>query len=102
MRKSRKISVSLPANVVDELDSLSLHMGVTRSALIALFLEGSLQAAGAFLSNANIEECSDGVRRLRGDSITPLRGLVNNVIKEGEELLEAIAEGESQSDLFKE
>jgi predicted DNA-binding protein len=58
MSSSKKISVSLPSECINDLDLLSRHLGVSRSALLSGLLELSLPklAIRIALTEASIED----------------------------------------------
>lgn len=68
MNKTSKISVSLPADVVADLDYMSHRLGVSRSAIIAEMLGESLADAVRLVKLIPPNPTPADVLRMRGDS----------------------------------
>lgn len=68
MAKTQKISVSLPAELVENLDYLSSRMGVSRSAIIAEALTESMADAARLIALIPPNPTPADVLRMRGES----------------------------------
>lgn len=72
MSGTRKISATIPADVVERLDSVAGSMGMTRSALLTLLIQETLDSlaavAGLAAEAAQEGPTKDFARRLRGKS----------------------------------
>lgn len=68
MANTTKISVSLPAEVVENLDYLSKRMGVSRSAIISEMLGESLADAARLVALIPPNPTPADVLRMRGES----------------------------------
>ena len=68
MNKTAKISVSLPADVVDNLNYMSHRLGVSRSAIISEMLGESLSDAVRLVKLIPPNPTPADVLRMRGDS----------------------------------
>lgn len=75
-RSHRKLNVSLPAPLVENLDTLCLRMNITRSALLTSLLEEPVQNLCALvegvIATASLDP-AEQVRRFRGDSKAIIR-----------------------------
>lgn len=82
MKGHRKIAVSLPIGVVDDLDTVCGRLKVTRSALLTSLLQAPIRdlvQMSAVLSTPVASE--EKIRRFRGESV----GLVNARLAEFQE-----------------
>lgn len=68
MTKTRKISVSLAAQLVDDLDYLSGRMGVSRSAILSELLVGVVAETRRVLELVPPNPTPADVLRMRGES----------------------------------
>lgn len=68
MTKTRKISVSLAAQLVDDLDYLSGRMGVSRSAILSELLVGAVAETRRVLELVPPNPTPADVLRMRGES----------------------------------
>lgn len=73
MSKTTKISVSLPAQLVEDLDYLSERMGVSRSAVIAEVLGESIADARRLMELVPPNPTVGDVLRMRGASEEVIR-----------------------------
>lgn len=73
MAKTSKISVSLPAELVEDLDYLSARMGVSRSAIIAEMLSEAAAEARRLIALVPPNPTPADVLRMRGQSEEAIR-----------------------------
>jgi metal-responsive CopG/Arc/MetJ family transcriptional regulator len=86
MSKTRKISVSLSATVVDDLDFISARMGVSRSAIISELLSDALRDTRRLFEMLPVSPTPADVVRMRGESeegvrqrLASLQGIANDL-----------------------
>lgn len=69
MSDTRRVSISLPPALVDDLDYISQRLGISRSAFLAQMLSSAdLPAIRTLLSHIPAQPSDGDVRRFRGDS----------------------------------
>lgn len=73
MSKTRKISVSLPDGLVDDLDYISGRMGVSRSSIIAEFMTEALSETRKLFELVPPNPTPADVVRMRGESAAVIR-----------------------------
>jgi len=78
-RTARKISVSLPNEIIDGLDRISASMGVTRSALLAGMLNGGVQRMVEVLDHEGVLEGDVQVEEVRRSVRSSLEQISNEV-----------------------
>lgn len=100
-RPSRKFSVSLPANLAERVETVAAHLGVSRSAAIALLLESSSGPIGDALLKLDVCNPEESERRLRGDSARYLRTLLMEALLQIDQHSLRVHLMEEQGDLFK-
>ena len=95
--KVRKISVSLPAELVNDLNYISHALGVSRSAFLSASLAQSLpmlretvQGIGVDLVNSDLSD-ADVIRRYRSNSKAQIDSMLKSI---------SGSMGELQGDLF--
>lgn len=89
MNTTRKLSVSLPSELVDDLDYLSARLGVSRSAIIGGMLHESIRSSRRLLEMVQVDpDQEDSSLRMRGDSIeivhsrlASLQGMANDLFR---------------------
>jgi hypothetical protein len=88
-RKHPKISLTLPAEVVDDLDYVSGRLSITRSALVSSILPEGLHALRELAERLPINPTPEDVVRLRGESealvrerIESLKGMADDLFAE--------------------
>lgn len=86
MSLMRKITISVPPGLVDDLDYLAGRMGVSRSAIISEVLSGSLEEMRAIMEQVPENPTQADVLRMRGDSaelvrqrLASLQGIANDL-----------------------
>jgi len=79
MSKTLKISVSLPAELVENLDFLSSRMGVSRSAIISEALSESMADAARLVRLIPPNPTPADVLRMRGESEELIRDRLASV-----------------------
>lgn len=86
MTHMRKITISVPPGLVDDLDYLAGRMGVSRSAIISEVLSGSLEEMRAIMEQVPENPTQADVLRMRGDSaelvrqrLASLQGIANDL-----------------------
>lgn len=86
MSKTRKISVSLADQVVDDLNYVSGRMGVSRSAIISEFMAVALSDARKIFELVPPNPTPADIVRMRGDSeevirarMASLQGIANDL-----------------------
>lgn len=73
MSKTRKISVSLSDQVVDDLDYISGRVGVSRSAIISQFMADALAEARKVFELVPPNPTPADIVRMRGESAEVIR-----------------------------
>nr|WP_019363845.1 CopG family transcriptional regulator [Pseudomonas luteola] len=73
MAKTRKISVSLSDQVVDDLDYISHRMGVSRSAIISEFMAEALSETRRVFELVPPNPTAADIVRMRGESEEVIR-----------------------------
>lgn len=69
MTATKRVSVSLPADIAGHLDFISKRLGISRSALVAqLLIAADLGSVHTLLSTLPESATDTDVRRFRGDS----------------------------------
>jgi hypothetical protein len=79
MGKTTKISVSLSAELVDDLDYLSARMGVSRSAVISEMLSEAASEARRLLAMVPPNPTPADVLRMRGQSEEAIRARLESI-----------------------
>ena len=79
MAKTSKISVSLPPELVADLDYLSGRMGVSRSALIAEFMSEAAAETRRLLELVPPNPTPADVLRMRGQSEEVIRARIDSL-----------------------
>lgn len=75
----KRISVSLPDEVTENLNTVSKRMGFSRSALVAQLLEGPVAQIMGLVGGLDLEPTEGDKRRYAGDSIQVLRDAVKDI-----------------------
>lgn len=88
MTSTRKLSVSLSADLVDDLDVLSTRMGVSRSAIISGVLAEPLHAARVLLDTIPGDHAPGDTVRMRGDSIEIVQARLASLLRASHDLLQ--------------
>lgn len=83
--KMKRVSLSLPENLVNQLDRVSGVQGISRSAMISALLAESFTILDSMLK-AEVDSSKEGLRRFRGDSVE----FVNEKVAEIKELLQSM------------
>lgn len=86
MSLMRKITISVPPDLVEDLDYLAGRMGVSRSAIISEVLGGSLEEMRALMELVPENPTQADVLRMRGESadlirqrLASLQGIANDL-----------------------
>jgi len=75
-----KISISLPAETISDLDHISKSLGYSRSALISVLLVPSVDGMMSVVGSLPLDSPSDSeLKRFRGDSKKNLSSLVDDI-----------------------
>lgn len=89
MTKMRKISISIPASLVDDLDYLSARTGTSRSAIISEFLAEGATHTRRMLELIPSNPTPADIVRMRGQSedvvrarLGQLRGMADDLFSE--------------------
>jgi Ribbon-helix-helix protein, copG family len=61
------ITISLPDGLVDNLDRIARHLGISRSALVASRLQGTIRKDMVDLINSYVDDDTDDDRELVAD-----------------------------------
>ena len=88
----KRISVSLPGELVERLDVLSGRLGFTRSALVGQLLDAPVADILRMLGDLPLEPTDGDIRRFRGESAELLEATMRQVMAE----LEAFKDGEGE------
>ncbi|MNC21851.1 hypothetical protein D3C87_1788240 [compost metagenome] len=78
-RNLRKISITVPPALLDDLDYVAGRLGVSRSALIAELLPQSLSIMRAMLSQVPLNPTPEDVLRFRGESAELVRQKIESL-----------------------
>lgn len=69
MASLKRVSLSIPGDLADNLDYISKRLGVSRSAFVTqLLLEGQLDNLASLLSTIPEQPSEADIKRFRGDS----------------------------------
>lgn len=82
MAKSRRVTVSLPPDIVDKLDYVSRRLRSTRSGLLSVILRDSIDPLveiASALPDPGLDPTQDDVRRFRGESARVISELVDEL-----------------------
>jgi metal-responsive CopG/Arc/MetJ family transcriptional regulator len=63
------ITISLPDGVVDNLDRIASHLGMSRSGLVASQLQGTIRKDMVDLINSYVDEETDDDREVLSDAV---------------------------------
>jgi len=86
-RNLRKISVTLPPDLVADLDYVSRRLGVSRSALMAQLLPDGISALRDLLVSVPENPTPEDIVRFRGDSAAEIRRRVEDLKGLADDLL---------------
>ncbi len=89
----KRVTLSLPIRVLDDLDFVSKTLGLSRSSFVSGMLSSSLPPLVPICHNMSSKDSSGDSKRYRGDAKEEIKTLVQN--------LQDLAEGISHDDLFK-
>lgn len=78
-RNLSKISITVPPELVADLDYVSGRLGVSRSALISEILPESLVIMRTMLEQVPLNPTPDDVLRFRGESAELVRGKIESL-----------------------
>lgn len=78
-RNLSKISITVPPELVADLDYVSGRLGVSRSALISEILPESLGFMRSMLEQVPLNPTPEDVLRFRGDSAELVRGKIESL-----------------------
>jgi len=81
----KRISVSLPGELVENLDALSARLGFTRSALVGQLLDVPVADILRMLGDIPLEPTDGDLRRFRGESAEVLEATMRQVMAELED-----------------
>ncbi len=82
MSSSKRVSISLPNDIVFNLDYISARLGISRSAFIAQVLtQADLLSVRALLQNLPEQPSGADTRRFRGESRTFVREQLDRLVK---------------------
>ena len=71
------ITISLPDGLVDNLDRIARHLGMSRSALVASRLQGTIRKDMVDLINSYVDDQTDDDRDLIADAAAISRGSIS-------------------------
>lgn len=78
-RNLSKISITVPPELVADLDYVSARLGVSRSALISEILPESLGIMRSMLEQVPLNPTPEDVLRFRGESAELVRGKIESL-----------------------
>lgn len=78
-RNLKKISVTLPPDVVDDLDYVSGRLGVSRSALIGQILPDGLGVMRGLLVDVPENPTPEDIIQFRGSSVDQIRSRIDHL-----------------------
>lgn len=84
----KRVSFSLPEELVDRLDILSGRLGFTRSALVGQLLDAPVSDILRMLGDLPLTPADGDVRRFRGESAQILEATMRQVMAELEQFKE--------------
>jgi metal-responsive CopG/Arc/MetJ family transcriptional regulator len=67
------ITISLPDGLVDNLDRIARHLGMSRSALVASRLQGTIRKDMVDLINSYVDDETDDDREVLADAVATSR-----------------------------
>lgn len=85
-RNLSKISITLPPDLVSDMDYIAGRLGVSRSALIAGILPESLHLMRGMLEQVPLNPTPDDVLRFRGESADLVRQKIDSLKDLGDDL----------------
>ena len=71
------ITISLPDGLLDNLDRIARHLGMSRSALVASRLQGTIRKDMVDLINSYVDDQTDDDRDLIADAAAISRGSIS-------------------------
>ena len=83
----KKVSMSLPAAVVDDLDHISARLGISRSALTGQLLAAALPDMRALLDIIPPAPTPSDLVRFRGESADVVRARLDSLLRAQSDLL---------------
>lgn len=83
----RKVSMSLPADVVGDLDHISARLGISRSALTGQLLAAALPDMRALLDIIPPAPTPSDLVRFRGESTDVVRARIDSLLRAQSDLL---------------
>lgn len=86
-RNLSKISVTVPPELVADMDYVASRLGVSRSALIAGILPEALHSMRSMLEQVPLNPSPDDVLRFRGESAELVRQKIDSLKDMGDDLL---------------
>lgn len=86
-RNLSKISITIPPELLADLDYVSGRLGVSRSALIAEVLPEALGFMRGMLEQVPLNPTPDDVLRFRGESAELVRQKIDSIREMGDDLL---------------
>lgn len=82
MSDIKRVSLSLPSSVVDDLDYVSERLGISRSGFLTqVLLQSDLASLRALLASIPESPSEDDVKRFRGSSVDYIRERVEALQK---------------------
>lgn len=78
-KSTRRITLSIPSDLVDELDRVAKHLGITRSALASGLLSPITSQLVQVIADVDVESPTGDSRRMRGKSVALIGDLLAEV-----------------------
>jgi hypothetical protein len=78
-RNLSKISITIPPELLGDLDYVSGRLGISRSALIAEVMPQALGVMRSMLEQVPLNPTPDDVHRFRGDSVEIIREKIDSL-----------------------
>lgn len=92
---TKRVSLTIPIDVLSEIDYCSGRLGITRSAFISELMRQSLSPITPLLRNLPDSPDDVAIKRFRGDSVSLIRSMVGDALPSIEGVVD------EQRDLFK-
>jgi len=86
MSTTRKLSVSLAADLVHDLDVLSARLGVSRSAIISSVLTDPIRAARETVDMVPVNPNPNDLVRMRGESVEVVQARLASLLRVSDDL----------------
>lgn len=97
MSSTKRISLTIPSDLLLEIDYCAGRLGITRSAFMCELTSSGINSLSTLLRSLPESPSDSSIKRFRGDSVAVIQELVRNAMSE----LDALGGGDEQRDMFK-